>query len=259
MTHLDLQASRDDAPEAHRAPEAIHAADAPGSQGSTSLPVEHSPPFDLTSDMLFVMALARTGPLQQCFPRMPFFSLRGKTPLAIWFSRVKEACYGTGAGNRRCEGGLDATLYDEITVLVLLRQRAVFVPDIYATSDLSVRIARCYGMPKHLVQMTMQVAGSRVASTYSAVGGLSYVRARLWGSGKTLARMASLLWPLCTWPARFPSGRRIRALIQATPRAHVARIVDGQLALDAAWLPEAVPLLPLGLYVRDLRMRLPSP
>ena len=39
---------------------------------------------------------------------------------------------------------------------------------------------------------------------------------------------------------------------------YLARL-EGRLALNAAWLPRPVPLLPLGLYIPDLRMQLPPP
>jgi hypothetical protein len=48
----------------------------------------------------------------------------------------------------------------------------------------------------------------------------------------------------------------VRATIQATPRARLA-LVRGRLALNAPWLPAVAPLLPIGLYLPDLRMRLP--
>jgi hypothetical protein len=46
-------------------------------------------------------------------------------------------------------------------------------------------------------------------------------------------------------------------MIQATPRVQVARVEAGQLSLHAAWLPDAVPLLPVGFYLPRLHMRLP--
>src|SRR3712207_5364795 len=75
------------------------------SQASPDLLAEYSPPFDLTADMLFVMAAVPTRPMRQTFPRVPFLSMLGNTPLVIWFSRITEACYGVGAGERHCDGG----------------------------------------------------------------------------------------------------------------------------------------------------------
>jgi hypothetical protein len=51
----------------------------------------------------------------------------------------------------------------------------------------------------------------------------------------------------------------VRARILATPRVQFARVRGGRLALDAAWLPRPVPVLPLGIYVPGLRMQLPPP
>jgi hypothetical protein len=48
-------------------------------------------------------------------------------------------------------------------------------------------------------------------------------------------------------------------VIEATPRAYIAHVQEGQLSLDAAWLPEADRLLPFGLYLPHLRMQLPPP
>ena len=72
-----------------------------------------------------------------------------------------------------------------------------------------------------------------------------------------MARMVSRLWPRQLWPARFPAGTQVRAMIQATPHMYLANVQAGQLSLDAVWLPEAVSPLPVGLYLPRLRMRLP--
>ncbi|TMD62228.1 MAG: hypothetical protein E6I91_16675 [Chloroflexi bacterium] len=64
--------------------------------------------------------------------------------------------------------------------------------------------------------------------------------------------------PSFTWPVRFPSGSTIRALILTTPRAQLAYVQAGQLALEAEWLPQAVTLLPVGIYLLGLRMQLPE-
>src|SRR5690348_9041188 len=99
----------------------------------------YSPPFDLLSDMLFAGALAPTGPLRAAFPAVPFLTLGGRTPLVLWFARVKEGCYRDPAsGAVHCLGGPGATLYYELNVLALLRRRGGFVPGIYATSGLTI-------------------------------------------------------------------------------------------------------------------------
>ena len=69
----------------------------------------------------------------------------------------------------------------------------------------------------------------------------------------------SRFWPRCTWPVRFPEGRSIHARIETTPHMQIAQIQSGQLALEASWLPKAVKLLPVGVYLSGLRMRLPHP
>ena len=51
----------------------------------------YRPPFVLTSDMLFLIALARTRDLQHSFPGVPFLSVLGRTPLVVWFSRITES------------------------------------------------------------------------------------------------------------------------------------------------------------------------
>lgn len=59
----------------------------------------------------------------------------------------------------------------------------------------------------------------------------------------------SRFWPRCTWPVRFPEGRSIHARIETTPHMQIAQIQSGQLALEASWLPKAVKLLPVGVYL----------
>ena len=216
------------------------------------------PPFEFTSDMLFTLALCATGTLRHAFPGIPFLSMRGKTPLVVWFSRVKEACSRNATGERRCEGGADAVLYNELTVIALLRRRAFFVPVIYATSVRSVHLARhYYGMPKGPAVMSVHVDGKQVQASMQASTRDSFVRARVLGRGTGLATILAPLWPLHVWPVRFPAHTEVRAVIEATPRVFIAHVQEGQLSLDAEWLPEAGQLLPFGLYLPRLRMRLP--
>jgi hypothetical protein len=87
----------------------------------------------------------------------------------------------------------------------------------------------------------------------------SFVRARLLESGKGVTKPLSRFLPGFTWPVRFPSGSGIRALIEETPRVQLASVQDGQLALEAEWLPQKVTLLPVGCFVPSLRMQLPPP
>lgn len=231
----------------------------PGGVAVADVFARYAPPFDLTSDLLFALALGRTAPLRQAFPGVPFLSCLGKTPLLIWFSRVTEACFGDPAGERRCEGGPAAVLYHELNVFALLRQPALFVPGIYATSERSVRIGHGYGMPKEPTTMSLEGAGQRFESSMPHGARRTFVRARLLRHGEVLAKPASLLWPRRVWPVRFPSGSNVRGLIQAVPSAQIAHVRTGQLSLDTAWLPRPIRLLPVGLYLPGLRMQLPPP
>ncbi len=86
----------------------------------------------------------------------------------------------------------------------------------------------------------------------------SHVRARLVGPRLGLFGSVCRQQRSRTWPVYFPGGRRVRAEIRAISQAQVAR-VQGQLALGTAWLPGPLPLLPLGIYLPGLRMRLPEP
>ena len=217
----------------------------------------YRPPYDLTADMLVVPALCPTAPLRQTFPRVPFLAVRGKTPLVLWFSRITEVCYCDAAGERRCEGGAETALYNELNIIALLRQRALFVPGIYATGERTIRIGHRYGMPKQPASMQIRVDTTHFETSMMDGACESFARARLLGSGRGVAQMVSRLWPRQLWPARFPIGTDVRAMLQATPRVHVAHVRQGQLCLDTVWLPEAVSLLPVGLYLPHLRMRLP--
>jgi hypothetical protein len=122
----------------------------PPEQGTESAIFDrYRPPFDLTSDMLLALAFCPTSPLRQAFPETPFLSLLGWTPLVVWFSRITEGWYRDPAGRPRLAD--EGIPYNELNVLALLRAPAVFVPGIYASSELSVRIGHGYGMPKQLV------------------------------------------------------------------------------------------------------------
>src|SRR5438045_3794312 len=122
--------------------------------GPTHLdPAEIRPPFDLASDMLFVACFVSTAPLRRTYPGIPFLSLLGRTPLVLWFSRVSEGCYRDQASAVHCLGGPQETLYNEVTILAVLRKRALFCPLIYASNDLSIPIARLYAMPKQAQPM----------------------------------------------------------------------------------------------------------
>ena len=230
-----------------------------GSDASAEVFAQYAPPFDLSSDMLLAMALCDAAPLRAAFPGVPFLSILGTTPLVTWFGRVTEAWYRDAAGKPRRVSESEGVPYNELNIMALLRGRSIFVPGIYATSDLSVRIGRGYGMPKAPITMDVQTDGARFTSSGTDGTGRTLVGARLLGSGKPLATLLSPCWPRQAWPVRFPSGSQVRGLIQAAPRVHLARVQTGQICLRAAWLPRPARLLPLALYIRGLRMRLPPP
>lgn len=227
--------------------------------GATSdIFAQYAPPFDLTSDMLFALALCSTRPLSQVFPGVPFLSLVGHTPLLLWFSRITQMCYHDRLGVQHCLGEA-AGLYYELNVVALARQRMLFVPGIYATSELTIRVGQGYGMPKHPATMQVQVGGSRFYSEVRDGRRQSVVQARLLGSGNGLVKLVSRFLPSFTWPVRFSSGSGIRALIEETPGVQLAYVQEGQLALEAEWLPQKATLLPAGFYLPGLRMQLPPP
>jgi hypothetical protein len=225
----------------------------------TDIFAQYAPPFELTSDMLFVLALCPTAPLHQAFPGVPFLSLVGKTPLLLWFSRITEMCYHDTTGAQHCIGGSRAGLYDELNVTAFLRKPALFVPSIYATSDLTIQVGHRYGMPKRPTTMQVHVSDKEFSSSLIDGTRQSFVRAQMLGSGKGLAKVLAGFLPRWTWPVRFPGGRTIRALIQVLPRVQLAYVKVGQLALEVRWLTHAIRLLPVGCAVPDLRMHLPPP
>jgi hypothetical protein len=190
------------------------------------------------------------------------FSLLGMTPLVAWFSRVKEVCYTNTRGQRQCMGGSDAHLYNELNIMVPSRRRAFFVPGIYATSEL-IQVGRSQGMPKMATFMSLRLEHnwleSRAMDSHGDSGARrTLVLARLIGRGLVLGRLLSFAWPLRVWPAVFPSGKRVRALILRTPKAYLAYIQAGQISVNAQWLRKPVRLFPVGLYLPDLRMQLPG-
>jgi hypothetical protein len=231
-------------------------------RSDVSAPVErYRPPFVLTSDMLFVLALAPTRDLQRGFPGVPFLSVLGRTPLVVWFSRITESCYHDQTGAWRCERSPSpAGIYSEVNVLGPLRRRAVFVLAIYASEARTVEIGRhYYGMPKHLARTAVRVGAGRFEGTLVDGARRSFVHARLIGGGRGLGAVVARLWPRWTWPVHFPSGGHVRALTLATARLQVARIHAGQIAVQTPWLRAARPLLPMGLYAGGLCIQLPSP
>jgi hypothetical protein len=215
------------------------------------------PPFDLESDMLFALAVVDVRPLRSAFPALRFGEVRGRVPLLLWFSRIRRIWHGP-AEARSCLDERDGYGYDELTVAVPLPERTLLVPGIYATSPLTLAIGHRYGMPKRPAEMRFAADAERVSSWAAREGARSEVEASLLASGRVLGSLLRRTLPWWSWPARFPSGEAVRARVQRLRRAQLAG-VRGTLALPEPWLPEPVRLLPLGLFVPGLRMRLPAP
>ncbi len=220
----------------------------------------YRPPYELTSDMLLVVALAPTRNLRCTFAGVPFLSVLGRTPLVVWFSRITQSCYYDAGGEWCCEHGSSSDgIYSELNILGLLRRRALFVPGIYASEARTVHIARhYYGMPKQLAQTIVGTRAKLFEGRLVDHAHASFLRARLLGGGSLLGALVSRLWPRSTWSAQFPSGSSVRALLLAASGVQIAHVQAGQLALEAPWLAEARPFLPIGLYVLGLQMRLPK-
>jgi hypothetical protein len=215
------------------------------------------PPFDLESDMLFAFAAADARHLRSAYPGSPFVEVGGRAPLLLWFSRIRRIWHGPGEA-RSCLDERDGYGYDELTVAVPLAGRTLFVPGIYATSALTLAIGHRYGMPKRLAEMRFAVDAERVSAWATREGASSEVEASLLASGRVLGGLLRRTLPWWSWPARFPSGEAVRARVQRLPRAQLAG-VRGTLGLAEPWLPDRVPLAPLGLFVPGLGMRLPAP
>lgn len=219
----------------------------------------HRPPYDLTANFLIVMTLSATAPLKQSFPDIPFLSVFGKTPFILWFSRITEACYYDQSNQKQCEQNTDQIPYTELNVVTLLNKRALFVPRIYASSELSVRVSSLYAMPKTLHALSWKVSNQAVESSLIEEGHQSFVHARVFQGGKITAKLLSSFLPISVWPAQFPAKGSVRAIIQSVPAVQLALIKQGQLSLPEPWLPEPVSFFPIGLSLPQLAMRLPPP
>lgn len=207
--------------------------------------------------MLFAATSTPTSYLSRSFAGVPFLDIAGSTPLVLWFSRVRTLCHGP-AEQRECLDQASGFGYNELNVVALLRGRRLFVPVIYAGGGLTQRLGHRYGMPKRPVEMTFAADQRRVNSVVTFARARSEASGRLLASGRILARVFDWPAPWWSWPADFPDGSFIRALIQRVPLAQLTYL-SGTLALDEPWLPRPARLWPLGLYVPGLRMRLPAP
>jgi hypothetical protein len=220
-----------------------------------------APPYDLRSDMLLAVALCATGPMLEAFPGVPFLALGGKTPVAAWFAKITVGCHRNAAGERECASGRLSIPYCELTVLAALSEPRAFVPGIYTTSELVLRIGDLYGMAKHPAHATFPHHGHLFLSHIQPLtsGRSSFARARILGSGRTLAWLASRMMPFTSPSVLLPARTSVRAVLPEVGRAHVALVRDGRLEVGEPWLPRPVPFLPVGLYLRDLWMHMPVP
>jgi hypothetical protein len=220
-----------------------------------------APPYDMRSDMLLAVALCPTGPMRTAFPGVPFMSMRRRTPVAVWFAKVTVGCHRTSSGERECVSGRLSIPYSELTVLAALDEPAAFVPGIYTTSKLVLRIGDLYGMAKRPAHATFPRGGRVFRSTVQPFTNSksSYVRARLVGNGRPLAWLASRMMPLTSPMVRFPTGTSVRVVLPEVRRANLALVLEGSLDVGESWLPRPVPFLPVGLYLRDLWMHMPVP
>jgi hypothetical protein len=181
--------------------------------------------------------------------------------LVVWFSRITEARAYSERGDRVCESNTSADgIYREVNVVALLRDRAVFVPAIFATEARTVALG-CgyYGMPKQIARVDVAVSGGRLQGALEDGVNRTIFRARLVRTNPLIAGMLNRGLPRWTWPARFPSGGNVRALILAVAGLQFATAVEGQLALQSAWLRTQCKFVPVRIHLSGIRMRLPDP
>jgi hypothetical protein len=220
-----------------------------------------APPYDLRSDMLLAVALVPSGPLRAGFPSVPFLSLGGRTPVAVWFAKITVGCHRTPGGERVCISDRLSIPYSELTVLAALSEPAAFVPGIYTTSHLVLRIGDLYGMAKRPAHATFPRGGRHFRSVVQPFtnGKSSFVQAEIVGSGRPLAWLASRVMPFISPSVYLPMGASVRAVLTRVRLAHLALVRDGSLDVGEPWLSRPVPFLPLGVYLRDFWMHMPVP
>lgn len=220
----------------------------------------YHPPFDLVSDMLFATASAPVEPLRAAFPDVPFASAMGRALLAVWFTRVLEIRFGRkGRNDVGTRISSDDLPYQELNVAVLLHGRSVFVPGIYATSDLTLELGHRYGMPKAHARMEYGTDGSSVVSRAVVNGDETRVRAHVPTVGRPLGALVASTLPWWSWPLHFPGGSWIEGYVRSADGARAAWVREGRLALNVPWLPHAVALWRPALHIPRQRMTLPDP
>lgn len=220
----------------------------------------YPPPFDLTSDMLLLGATCAAAPLEAAFPGLPFVSLGGRALLGIWFARILEIRSGQGARSRSGpEGSPQGVPYEELNVAALLRNRRLFVPGIYASSDLSLRLGHRYGMPKKWTNMSYRSSRREVRSHATVGKAASFVSARSLPGGRLVGTGLARTLPWWSWRVDFPGGSWIESLIESGGGARLLWVKEGELSLDEPWLPRGATLRGPALHIPRQRMMLPAP
>jgi hypothetical protein len=219
----------------------------------------YAPPFDLTSDFLFAFAFAPTAPLRTTFPDIPFLSIARRTPLVVWFGRVRHILYSNAEGKREHMGGEETILYDEINVAALLKARLLFIPAIFSSSPLAVQIGHAYGMPKSLAPVQVAQTATTFNTMLQSAEHRSYIIAQRLRHSRVLRLLSRRFLPRPIWKALFPSSARVPPIIQPMRAPQWYRIREGRLDLPLPWLPNPIPFLPFGLYLPHQEMHLPPP
>lgn len=210
--------------------------------------------------MLLLGATCPLQPLAAAFPALPFASVGGRALLGIWFARILEIRHGQGGRGRiSSEEEPEGIPYQELNIAALLRTKRLFVPGIYATSDLTLRLGHRYGMPKQLARMDYRATRKEVRSHAVIDGANSFVRARPLTGGRLVGAGLARSLPWWTWRVDFPGGSWIESFIESGGGARVLWVTEGQLVLDEAWLARRVTLRGPALHIPRQRMTLPAP
>jgi hypothetical protein len=220
----------------------------------------YPPPHDVAADMVVVAGTCAAGPVRTTFPGLPLRVAAGRAIVAAWFARIDRIRSGPVPGvvaDERSEPG--ELPYGELTVALLLTKGRVFVPGIYATSDLSVAVGHRYGMPKSKAPIVYAESGSNVQAHVPIGDRESHVEGRALTVGAALPRLVARALPWQAWPASFPSGASVHAAVVRVERARPMWLSRRRLDVDESWLPEGAWLLPLALHVVGLGMVLPGP
>lgn len=219
----------------------------------------YAPPFDLTSDFLFALAFAPNAPLRNAFPELPFLSIARRTPLVVWFSRVRHILYTNAEGRRQEMGGPKAILYDEINVAALLKAQQFFIPAIYSSSPLAVQIGHAYGMPKNLAPVQIEQTDTTFNTLLQSAEHRSYIIAERLLQSRVLRFISHRFLPRPIWKALFPASTCVTPIVQPMHTPQWYRIREGGFDRPLPWLPNPIPFLPIGMYSPGQEMQLPPP